>query len=344
MTADQPRAHSSAEPEPLLAVRDLRVSFRTPLGTANVLRGVSLTVRHGTILGLVGETGSGKTMLGRTIFRLLPNNADVSGEVRFEGTNLLGLSEGSMRSIRGRRMAMIFQDPSTALNPVFTIGAQMTRVLALQERMTKVEARRRSAELLAEVGLPEPVAMLQHYPHQLSGGMQQRVMIAVALSMNPALLVADEPTTALDVTVQAQILDLLLSLCQTRRLSVLFISHNLGVVEQICNDVTVLYAGEVMESGEVGAVVRHPRHPYTAGLLGALPRSRERRQPLQVIPGSVTSVMTDVDGCPFAPRCSFVMDKCWHDRPDGLTAEDGRMVACWLEADDASLAEGADAR
>jgi peptide/nickel transport system ATP-binding protein len=344
MTADQPSAQVSAEPETLLALRDLRVSFPTALGTASVLRGVSLTVRRGSILGLVGETGSGKTVLGRAIFRLLPRNANVSGEICFEGKDLLGLSEGSMRSIRGRRMAMIFQDPSTALNPVFTIGAQMTRVLALREKMPKEEARRRSAELLAEVGLPEPGALLRRYPHELSGGMQQRVMIAIALSMSPALLVADEPTTALDVTVQAQILDLLLSLCDTRQLSVLFISHNLGVIEQICTDVTVLYAGEVMEAGPVSQVVRHPRHPYTAGLLGALPRSRGRRQPLQVIPGSVTSVMTKVDGCPFAPRCSFVMEKCWHERPEGLTAADDRLVACWLETDHAGLAEGADAR
>ncbi len=344
MTTDQPRAPLPADREALLAIRDLRVWFPTPLGTANVLRGVSLTVRHGTIVGLVGETGSGKTVLGRTIFRLLPRNAQVSGEICFEGANLLDLSEDAMRAVRGRRVAMIFQDPSTALNPVFTVGAQMRRVLALHRQASKAEARQLSAEFLREVGLPEPGKLLLRYPHELSGGMQQRVMIAIALSMNPALLVADEPTTALDVTVQAQILDLLLSVCETRQLSVLFISHNLGVIEQICSDVTVLYAGEVMESGEVNNVVRRPRHPYTSGLLGALPRSRERRQPLQVIPGSVTSVMTEVHGCPFAPRCSFVMDKCWHERPDSLTAEDGRVVACWLETDGALLDEEAEVR
>ncbi len=318
--------------EPLLKIDNLHIEFRTSRGHLQALNGVSLAVEPGQVFGVVGETGCGKSITGLSVLQLLPKSSRITaGSVTFEGRDMLSLSERDMRTIRGRRIAMIFQDPTSCLNPVFTIGSQIERVIQTQLGQSKKEARSHAAEVMAAVGLPDVKRMMNSYPHQLSGGMKQRAMIAMALSCRPALLIADEPTTALDVTIQAQILALLGDLQQQFGVAVLLISHNLGVVAQVCDRLAVLYAGRVVETGPTEAIFNAPTHPYTQGLLKAIPRPGSRGRPLTAIPGSVPVNPGAVVGCAFAPRCTFAFEQCHQETPRLLATGEQHQSACFLE-------------
>jgi peptide/nickel transport system ATP-binding protein len=303
-------------PEPLLEVRDLRVSFRTEAGIVRAVDGLSLRVNVDDVVGIVGESGSGKTVSMMAVMRLIRDpNATVEGEVLLRGRNLMTLSPAEMRGIRGGEIAMIFQDPMTALTPVYRVGQQIAEQLLAHRKMTGREARRRAIELLAEVGIPNPEGRVDRYPHEFSGGMRQRVMIAMALSCNPSLLIADEPTTALDVTIQAQILGLMRRLRREHGSSILIITHDMGVVSDLAERVVVMYAGSVVEEGPKSAVFRSPQHPYTWGLLGSIPRAgRSRVRRLTVIPGQPPSLLAPPPGCRFAPRCAYRFPAC-DERP-----------------------------
>jgi oligopeptide/dipeptide ABC transporter ATP-binding protein len=316
---------------PLLSVDDLAVQFVTPDGTTTGLDGVSLEVGRGEIVGLVGETGCGKTLTGLSILGLLPRSARVvRGSVRLEGDELLGLPADRLREVRGARVGMVFQNPASAFNPVFMIGAQMRYVLAAHERLPKPEAEQRIRETLAEAGLPEVERVLRAYPHQLSGGMLQRAMIASALLCRPQLLIADEPTTALDVTIEAQILRLIRRLQETRGFSVLFITHDLGVVRSVSDRVVVLYAGRVAETARTADLFAGPSHPYARGLMAAVPHASGRREALASIPGAVPADVGAIEGCAFADRCPLVIDRCRAERPMLRELAGGHLAACHL--------------
>ncbi len=316
---------------PLLAVTDLAVSFVTPDGTTTGLDGVSVDVGQGEIVGLVGETGCGKTLTGLSILGLLPPTARVDrGSITLDGRDLLGLPEGELRRVRGSSIAMVFQNPASAFNPVFTIGAQMRHVLSAHERLSREATAARLRDTLAEVGLPEVDRVLRAYPHQLSGGMLQRAMIASALLCRPRLLIADEPTTALDVTIEAQILRLIRRLQETRGFSVLFITHDLGVIRSVSDRVVVLYAGRVAEAAATAALFRHPAHPYTRGLMAAVPHASARREALASIPGSVPADVGAVAGCAFAERCPIAVERCRTERPEVRDLGGGHRAACHL--------------
>jgi peptide/nickel transport system ATP-binding protein len=315
----------------LLKVKDLYLEFKTDRGTLKALNGISFDVHTREIFGLVGETGCGKTVTGLSILRLLPRSARITnGEITFWDKNLLTVQDREMEAIRGGDIAMIFQDPSSSLNPVFTIGSQMERVLRQHKGMNKKAAYERAAQMLTAVGLPDIKRMLAAYPHQLSGGQQQRVMIAMALSCEPRLLIADEPTTALDVTIQAQILRLLRDLQTQFDFSVILITHNLGVVAQTCDRLAVLYAGRVAEIGSTNDIFNNPQHPYTSGLMNAIPKPGSRGRKMQAIPGTVPSNPGVVDGCPFAARCGFVLEKCRFESPVLLNVSGGHLASCFL--------------
>jgi len=315
----------------LLGVRDLYLEFRTSRGIHKALIGVSFDVQKGEIFGLVGETGCGKTVTGLSILRLLPRSARISqGQIIFDGEDLLQLSKKEMEKVRGGKIAMIFQDPSSSLNPVFTIGSQIERVIHQHLSMSKTEAREHAEKMLAAVGLPDVSRILSSYPHQLSGGMQQRVMIAMALSCRPRLLIADEPTTALDVTIQAQILHLLRDLQQKMEFSVILITHNLGVVAQTCDRLAVLYAGRVAETGSTRDIFNDPQHPYTRGLMNAIPRPGSRGKKMSAILGTVPSNPGQIVGCAFAPRCEFAFERCALEAPQLVNVETGHKSACFL--------------
>jgi oligopeptide/dipeptide ABC transporter ATP-binding protein len=305
--------------QPLLEVKDLRTSFFTPHGEVRAVDGISFSVAPGKLTGIVGESGSGKTVSVLSIMRLLPEGGRVvGGSITFDGADLLKLSEPEMRAIRGARIAMIFQEPMTSLNPVFTIGSQIGEAIKLHQHTSRAETRNRTVEALRMVGIADPERRIRDYPHQLSGGMRQRVMIAMALACNPRVLIADEPTTALDVTIQAQILALLDKLRRDIGMGVLFITHNLSVVAEIADRVVVMYSGRVVEEGDVRPLFKRPRHPYTRGLLECLPRralddqsamaGTSRR--LNAIPGQVASPLDPLPGCAFAPRCALVLPEC----------------------------------
>ena len=316
--------------ESLLEVDDLRVSFAWGARPMEAVRGVSFRLERGEILGLVGETGSGKTLTGLSLLRLVPPPGMVTAKrLAFGGLDLLALRPGELRAIRGTRIAMIFQDPATSLNPVFTVGAQLDAVLAAHTSLGRRDRRARAIERLGEVGLPNPQRILGLYPHELSGGMQQRLMIALALAGDPELLIADEPTTALDVTIQAQILDLLRRLQAERGLSIVLVSHNLGIVRETCHRLALMYAGSLVEEGPTAEVLGAPRHPYTRSLLDSLVTGDRRKMPLPVLPGFGPAPGTLPPGCPFAPRCPMAIERCRAEKPPLMTAR-GRAAACWL--------------
>ncbi len=328
--------------ETLLEVRDLRTYFHTRAGTARAVDGVSLRVERGESLGLVGESGCGKTMTALSVMALVPSPPGEvlpGSSIRFKGEELVGAAEARLRRMRGNEVSMIFQEPMTSLNPVHSVGSQVVEALRLHRGLRGREAAAAAVELFAEVRLPDPEVRFGEYPHQLSGGMRQRVMIAMALSCKPQLLIADEPTTALDVTTQAQILDLLSDLRQRRSMAVLLISHDLGVVSAFCDRVSVMYAGQIVEEGSAEEVFHHPRHPYTQGLLASLPGRHSRGTRLPVIPGVAPSPTLWPHGCRFHERCPLVMDRCAKDAPDLLpVAGSDRTARCWLESPESAAA------
>jgi peptide/nickel transport system ATP-binding protein len=294
--------------------------------------GVSLAVAPGETLGIVGESGCGKSVTALSVLRLLPPRLAriVGGAVRFEGRDLLGLDEAAMRGIRGNRIAMIFQEPMTSLNPVLTIGDQIAEAVMIHQGASQADAMRRAAEMLRLVRIPDAEARLKDYPHQFSGGMRQRVMIAMALSCTPRLLIADEPTTALDVTVQAQILRLMLELKERTGAAVMLITHDLGVIAETCQRVVVMYAGRVVEQAEVTELFDRPLHPYTRGLMASIPRiGRDRRRRLTEIPGIVPDLRQPIAGCAFAPRCPLAEARCAREAPPLLEHLQGHLAACW---------------
>lgn len=316
----------------LLDIRDLSVSFDTYQGRARVLDRASLTVNQGEIMGLVGETGCGKSVLSRSVLRIIPTppGSVDGGEIRFEGRDLLRLPQSEMRRLRGERISMIFQEPMNSLNPVFTVGNQMREVVRAHRTAGRAEATDACLEMLNAVRLPEPRAVLWAFPHELSGGMRQRVMIAMALICNPALLLADEPTTALDVTVQGQILAILAELSARQGLSILFVTHDMGVVAQLCHRVAVMYAGQVVEVADVGSIFARPAHPYTQGLIASIP-GRSSGGELYAIPGSVPSPMDPPPGCRFRPRCPHAKSGgCSDVTPEMVRVAPDHSVACHL--------------
>jgi peptide/nickel transport system ATP-binding protein len=301
-----------AETAPLISVRNLNVQFRSDDGISTAVRDVSFDIAAGKCLGIVGESGSGKSVTSLAVMGLLPPapGCSVSGEILFEQRDVRKLAPNAMRQLRGSRISMIFQEPMTSLNPAFTIGDQVMEVVQTHEGVGAGAARARALEILREVRIPAPERRLDEYPHRLSGGMRQRVMIAIAIACRPKLLIADEPTTALDVTIQAQILDLLRQLQGDYGVSILLISHNFGVIAEIAEDVAVMYAGRIVERGTVQQLFNTPEHPYTVGLLGATPRGGDRKTRLVSIEGSVADLPSTATGCSFAPRCPFVEDQC----------------------------------
>ena len=331
---------------PLLEVRDLRVEFAGRRGRATVLAGVDLELRAGETLGVVGESGCGKSMTALALLRLVPSPPGriVGGRVSFQGEDLLRASEARMREVRGNRISMIFQEPMTSLNPVFSVGEQIGESLRLHAGLDNRAARERAIEMLRQVGIPAPERRVDEYPHQLSGGMRQRVMIAMALACRPDILIADEPTTALDVSVQAQIFDLLRDLQRERGTAIILITHDMGAVSEMADRVAVMYAGRVVEQGTTEAVLQQPRHPYTQGLIACLPelgasvaaedgRTHDphgaSRAPLAEIPGMVPSLWELGSGCAFRERCDRAQPRCAQEVPPLVSGADGHAVACW---------------
>jgi peptide/nickel transport system ATP-binding protein len=320
---------------PLLEVSGLRTSFATRDGLVRAVDGISFSVDRGEIMGLVGESGCGKSVTSLSILRLVPPPGRIdAGSVVFEGRDLLTLRPEQMRSIRGQQLAMIFQQPTSSLNPVWDVGRQIGETLEIHKGMRRKEARLRALELLRLVGIPDPERRLQSYPHELSGGMAQRVMIAMALACEPDLLIADEPTTALDVTIQAQILDLLRNLRDELGTAIILITHDLGVVAEMCDRVAVMYAGEIVEQTDVGRLFQDPRHPYTRGLIGSIPVPGQVNHDLSVIPGNVPNLIDLPAGCRFAPRCLTRVEEdvtlAPDHHPELRPIESGHDVRCWL--------------
>ncbi|HEV3380497.1 MAG TPA: ABC transporter ATP-binding protein [Trebonia sp.] len=328
----------------LLEVKDLHVSFSTADGVVQAVRGVSFDVDAGRTLGIVGESGSGKTVLTQTLLALTPG-AEVTGSAVFEGTDLLDLPEDQMRRVRGARIAVIFQDPLTSLHPLYRIGWQISEMIRAHDKsVSKKEARERSIDLLRRVGIPKPETRVDDYPHQFSGGMRQRAMIAMALSLEPKLIIADEPTTALDATVQAQILDLLLHLQQESGTALILITHDLGVVADIADDVMVMYAGRAAEKAAKRDVFYAPHHPYTKGLLESIPSSSASGARLRPIAGAPPSLINLPSGCKFHPRCAYVFDRCLKEEPalHFVTESGTHTSACWLPAETAGMSAEAE--
>ncbi len=316
----------------LLEVNDLKTYFFTSDGTIPAVDNISFYVNHGETLGVVGESGCGKSVTSLSIMRLIasPPGKIVSGEILLEGVDLVKISNEKMRKIRGSRISMIFQEPMTSLNPVHTIGRQITESIKLHQQLNQRQANEKAIELLSQVGIPLPAQRTKEYPHQLSGGMRQRVMIAMALSCNPQLLIADEPTTALDVTIQAQILELLKKLKSTYNMAIMIITHDLGVIADMAERVMVMYAGKVVEESGVRDLFKDPRHPYTRGLLDSIPRVNEKRESLHVIEGTVPNPASFPAGCRFHPRCKLRETICSEEEPPLVSFGSGRRVSCWV--------------
>jgi peptide/nickel transport system ATP-binding protein len=318
--------------DPVLQLEDLTVRFHLKRGQLTAIDGVTLTVHRGETFGLVGESGSGKTATARSVMRLIPipPGEVVRGRILFEGINILEYSPQQMRELRGKKIAMVFQEPMSALNPVFTVGKQIADALRTNLGISKKEAKTRVIELLQLVGIPSPASRYDNYVHEFSGGMRQRVMLAMALSCNPTFLIADEPTTALDVTIQATILELIRSMIERFHMSLIFITHNLGVVAHTCDTIGVMYASHLVELGTKNELFAHPLHPYTIGLLNSIPRLDTKTKYLTPITGSVCNMLQPPQGCKFHPRCAHAMDICTQEVPRLQEVAPGHFVACHL--------------
>ena len=316
----------------LLAVKDLRVEFPTRQGTLVAVDGVSFSIAPGEVLGVVGESGAGKSLTGAAVIGLIdPPGRIGAGEIWLNGRRIDNLAPEALRRIRGREIGAIFQDPLTSLNPLYTIGRQLVETITTHLDLAPGPARKRARDLLAEVGIPAPARRFDHYPHQFSGGMRQRVVIALALAANPKLIIADEPTTALDVSIQAQIIALLKGLCREHGTAVMLITHDMGVIAETADRVAVMYAGRIAEIGPVADVIHRPQHPYTKGLMGSIPSIIAEREQLAQIDGTMPRLTAIPRGCPFHPRCSYAFDRCRRERPE-LMAAGATRAACWLVA------------
>lgn len=325
-----PNEAMNKEDKHLLVVENLKTYFPTGDSVAKAVDGVNLSIRPKETLGIVGESGCGKSMTALSILRLVPHPGKiVEGKIFFEGLNLLELPEVEMRRIRGNRISMIFQEPMTSLDPVFTIGDQIIETLKFHQKVSKNEALDRAIELLKKVGIPSPESRIKDYPFQMSGGMRQRVMIAIALSCNPRLMVADEPTTALDVTIQAQILELMQTLKEETGTAIILITHNLGIVAEYAQSIAVMYLGKVIEYAPVGPLFHRPLHPYTVGLMESIPRIEVKREDMKVIPGMVPSLLMLPKGCPFSDRCTDAWGKCTSLEPEFKEYDKDHFVKCW---------------
>ena len=322
---------------PLLSVRNLRVEFNTRRGTLVAVDDVSFDIAPGEVLGVVGESGAGKSITGTAIIGLLERPGRIAaGEVLLEGSRIDNLPPDQMRRIRGRRIGAIFQDPLTSLNPLYTVGRQITETIEQHLPMNGAQARARAIELLGEVGIPAPERRIDHYPHQFSGGMRQRVVIALALCANPRLIIADEPTTALDVSIQAQIITLLKRLCRDHGTAIMLVTHDMGVIAETADRVAVMYAGRIAEIGPVQQVIHDPQHPYTVGLMGSIPAVGQDVERLPQIEGSMPRLTAIPQGCAFNPRCPRVFEKCRVERP-GLLQANRTLAACWLHDPDRTV-------
>lgn len=313
----------------LLEIKDLKTYFYTDDGVIPAVDGVDITINEGETVGIVGESGSGKSVTSLTMMKLTPGKV-VAGSIMFSGRNILSLSEKEMRHIRGNEMAMIFQEPMTSLNPVYTIGNQICEAIQIHMNLSRSKAVNYAIEMLRLVGIARPEQIIYEYPHQLSGGMRQRVMIAMAMACHPRLLIADEPTTALDVTIQAQILELMKELKERNNTSIMMITHDLGVVAEMCDRVFVMYCGKVVEEGNVRDIFYHPKHPYTEGLLKSIPSLDTEEERLYSIKGTVPLPGEMRKGCPFVPRCNMAMDKCLTEEPRLIKVDEGHYSRCWL--------------
>jgi len=315
-----------------LVIKELKTYFYTYEGLVEALDGINITLKKGEVVGLVGETGCGKSVTALSVLRLIswPPGKIVNGQIYFKGQDLLKLSENDMQKIRGNEIAMIFQEPTTSLNPVYTVGHQIEETIKLHNKIDNKEACKRTIEMLELVNMPDPKKIFDQYPYELSGGMQQRVMIAIALSCNPDLLIADEPTTALDVTIQAQILELMFKLQERLGTTILLITHDLGVVAEVCDRVAVMHAGVIVEQGEIHSIFQEPKHPYTQGLLKTIPKVDKDQDVLQEIKGEVPKLINPPNGCRFYPRCSYAMDICRKKRPGEYIVGNSHSVACFL--------------
>lgn len=321
----------------LLQVNELTTSFRTTEGKLPAVRGVSFSVDKGETLCIVGESGCGKSITTLSVIGLLPNNGEISGgSIKFQGEELTTKKENELRKLRGNDISMIFQEPMTALNPVFTIGYQLMEPLNTHRRMSNKEMKNKSIDLLKQVGIPDPEKKLKQFPHELSGGMRQRVLIAIALACNPSLLIADEPTTALDVTIQAQILDLIDDLKTDFGMGVVMVTHDMGVVAEVADRVMVMYAGHVVETGTVEEIFSNPQHPYTKGLLASVPNVDDANHELEAIPGSLPNLNETIPGCRFHPRCPFAMEKCKETDPPHFKISHQHYSKCWLQEEEVS--------
>jgi len=322
--------------EPLLTIEDLKINFNMLVGSVQAVDGVSFHINQGETLGVVGESGCGKSVSAMSLLQLIPMPPGelVSGRAMFEGQDLFKLSKEEIRKVRGNRISMIFQEPMTSLNPVFTIGNQICETILLHQGLKQKEAEEKAVEMLGLVGIPEPARRLHDYPHQLSGGMRQRVMIAMALTCNPALLIADEPTTALDVTVQAQILELMLDLQKKINMSIMMITHDLGVIAETADRVIVMYCGKIVESGDVRTIFHDPLHPYTCQLMESVPQLDSDQGRLQEIPGTVPSLHNLPVGCDFNPRCGRAVAECRLKKPSLVEVKPGHIVACDIIAEE----------
>ena len=328
----------------MLEVNDLHTSFFTPAGEVKAVNGVSFYLDHGKVLGIVGESGSGKSVTAYSIMQILEKTGKiVSGSIKFNGQELVGAGEKVMKTVRGNKISIIFQDPMTSLNPTYTIGKQLMEAIMLHTPRNKKQARERAVEMLRLVNINEPEKRMNQYPFEFSGGMRQRIMIAMALACEPDILIADEPTTALDVTIQAQILELMQSLQKELGMAIIMITHDLGVVAQMCDEVIVMYAGSICEQGTADEIFYNPKHEYTKGLMRSIPTVDNDDEKLEPISGTPIDLLNMPKGCPFAPRCEAAMKICLRERCERMRINDWHLAACWMNVKDAAEKEGGEA-